>query len=246
MFDRADDSGGNKPNSRTDSNDLAVIAELIDWIRSGNGAAEARVFRLYGQSNPGFQTALLNQLALAAANDCPYAMSVLLAIIDDYHLARPVILSTGLTGADLADVEQATLIAVANSVHGFNGDARFTTWLHRVARNTAIGEIRRRKPTVNLEQPGLRPAPGISQRRLSSIVAESRTIEALIAELPEAFRTTVQLRDVERLPYQEIADRQHISINTVKSRLNRGRQLLAEQWEDSRNLADDNPGCEPA
>lgn len=210
--------------------DQAVVAELVDWIGLGNGAAEARVFRLYGRSTPDFQTMLLDGLAAAAATDCPYALSVLLAIVDQYHLARPAIISTGLTGADLADAEQATLIAVANSVHGFQGDARFTTWLHRVARNTAIAEIRRRKPAVNLDQPGVRPAPGLSQRRLSSMVAESHAIETLIAELPAAFRATVYMRDIERLSYQEIAERQQISINTVKSRLNRGRQMLAEQW----------------
>jgi len=208
------------------------VAELVDWIGSGTTAAEARVFRLFGQSPPDFRSALLDGLAGAAAADCPYALAVLLAIIDEYHLTRPAIIPTGLTGADLADAEQATLIAVSRSVHSFQGGSRFSTWLHRVARNTAIAEIRRRKPVLNLDQPGIRPTPGLSQRRLSSIVAESRTVEALIAGLPEAFRSTVHLRDVQRLSYQEIADQQGISINTVKSRLNRGRQMLAEQWDD--------------
>ncbi len=242
MFDKGHDSAESSkrvgPEPRAD-NDQAVVTELIDWIGSGTGAAEARVFRLFGQSTSAFRTTLLNGLAEASAAGCPYALAVLLAIIDEYHLARPAIVPTGLTGADLADAEQATLIAVTRSIHGFQGDARFSTWLHRVARNTAIGEIRRQKPTVELDRPGLRPAPGMSQRRMSSVVAEAQLVEDLIDSLPDVYRTTVHLRDVERLSYGDIAERQSISINTVKSRLNRGRQLLASQWtEQARALGD--------
>ncbi len=235
MFDSGLEAAKATERARLDGgvgNDQAVVAELIDWISAGSGAAEARVFRLFGQSSAAFRTTLLDGLAEAAAADCPYALAVLLTIVDDYHLARPAAVANGLTGADLADAEQATLIAITRSIHGFRGDARFTTWLHRVARNTAVAELRRKKPTVGLDQPNLRPAPGISQRRMSSLVAESHMVEALIAGLPEAFRSTVHLRDVDRLSYQDIAERQGISINTVKSRLNRGRQMLASEWNE--------------
>lgn len=228
----AEDVGAVEPVPGTSANDRAVVVELIDWLASGAGAAEARVFRLYGTSTPGFQAELLDGLARAASGDCPYSLSVLLALIDEHHLARAAIVRTGIDGVDVDDVEQATLIAVARSLHRFRGDSRFTTWLYRLARNTAIGELRRRKPTADLDDPGLRPAPGQSLRRMSSVVAEGHMIESLIAELPEAFRTTVHLRDVERLSYQEIADREGISINTVKSRLSRGRQILADHFSD--------------
>ncbi len=215
-----------------DSNDRLVVSELLDWISSGAGAAEARVFRLYGTSTPAFQARLLDGLARSASDDCPYSLSVLLALIDEHRLARPAIVRTGIADADLDDAEQATLLAVARSIHRFRGESRFTTWLYRLARNTAIGEVRRRKPTADLDDPALRPAPGHSLRRMSSVVAESHMIESMIAGLPDAYRATVHLRDVERLSYQEIAEREGVSVNTVKSRLNRGRQLLAKQWAD--------------
>lgn len=215
-----------------DSRDQLVVAELLDWLSSGAGAAEARVFRLYSTSTAAFQARLLDGLAGAASRDCPYSLSVLLALIDEHRLARSAIVRTGIAGADLDDAEQATLLAVARSIHRFRGESRFTTWLYRLAHNTAIGEARRRRPTADLDDPAVRPAPGHSLRRMSSLVAESHMIESMIAGLPDAFRTTVHLRDVERLSYQEIADRQSVSVNTVKSRLNRGRQLLAKQWAD--------------
>lgn len=226
---------------QTADNDRAVVADLVAWIKTGNGAAEARVFRLFGQSPPAFRTRLLDGLANAAAGDCPYALTVLVAIVSEYHLTRPAIASVGLTDADMADAEQATLIALTRSIHGFQGQSRFSTWLHRVARNTAVSEVRRQKPTVGLDRLDLQPNEGPSQRRLSSLVAESHMVESVIACLPEAFRTTVYLRDLERLSYQEIADKQGISINTVKSRLNRGRQLLASEWNDQVVEAVENP-----
>ena len=121
-------------------------------------------------------------------------------------------------------MEQEVLIAVARSIHRFRAEAKFTTWLYSLARNTAVSELRRLKQTSTMEDDQV---DDWTQRRVSSLVAERDMVREAVYSLPPVFRDTVLLRDVERLSYSEIAERQGLAINTVRSRLSRGRALLA-------------------
>ena len=69
--------------------------------------------------------------------------------------------------------------------------------------------------------------PGTDAARMSSLVASRAAVQQLLAELPERYRDAVTLRDVERLPYAEVATRLGRNVNTVKSHVARGRALLA-------------------
>ena len=112
--------------------------------------------------------------------------------------------------------------AVAQSIGSFRGDAKFTTWLHQLARNRAVDHLRRVRSAEPLDAHDYSAAV-----RLSSMVASQLAVRQLLDELPDRYRDAVLLRDVERLPYEEVATRLGRNANTVKSHVARGRALLA-------------------
>lgn len=124
------------------------------------------------------------------------------------------------------DVYQEVLIAVSRSIHRYRGESKFTTWLFSLARNVAVNELRRTRSVVSIDSE--LESDGEAQR-FSSRAADRQLIEEAILDLPTIFRETVYLRDVQRLTYEEIAHRQGLAVNTVRSRLSRGRALLSAQ-----------------
>lgn len=172
---------------------------------------------------------VLDRVARSAAAGSPYALELLLAFVTELDLTGPAVSRVvGGIPALRDDVEQEVLVAVARSIHRFRSEARFTTWLYRVAHDVAVTQARRLRPTAELgpDQPGDWPGGG-HERRLSSLVAERAVVEAAIESLPPRFRIAVRLRDLEGLSYAEIAEQLGLEVNTVRSRLFRGRALLA-------------------
>lgn len=121
----------------------------------------------------------------------------------------------------------------------FDGRSSFGTWAYRIATNAALDELRRRKRRPALSMVGddserndrgahREPVDELAERRVES-VADRLAIDSALDELPEEFRTAVVLRDVADLDYAEIADVLDIPIGTVKSRLARGRRMLADE-----------------
>lgn len=167
---------------------------------------------------------LLDEIATAAARS-PVALELLLAAIDELGVARAAIRQLLLDPQAVDDVAQDVLIAVAEKVDTFRGDARFTTWLHQVAKFKAIDHLRRQRDAVSLDD--ATTAPPSDAVRMSSMIANRATIRTAVDELPEHYRVAVVLRDIERLSYDEVAERAGIPLNTAKSRVARGRALLA-------------------
>lgn len=93
------------------------------------------------------------------------------------------------------------------------------TWLTRILINTALDQLRKRKPVVDLEQVMDEPA------------ASSSSME-LLFELPDEYRVVVFLRFVEDLQLKEIAEVLELPLSTVKHRLYRGLELLRIVVED--------------
>lgn len=166
----------------------------------------------------------LNALALKAAGGSSEALDELLQAVDDQRMANAIVRRFILNEELVDEATQDTLIAVAESIHKFRSESKFTTWLYSIARNVAIGHLRRINPDVSLDT--AENSAGAS-RRLSSVVSERTAIQLAIEQLPSHYRDTVMLRDVERRSYEEIAEELGIELNTVRSRLARGRALLA-------------------
>lgn len=167
---------------------------------------------------------LLDQIAMAAARGSDVALDLLLAAIDELGLARSAIRRLVLAADAVDDITQDVLIVVAEKIGTFRGEARFTTWLYRVARFKAIDHLRRSRDTDGLDDAEQEPSDAM---RVSSLIATRALIRTAVDELPEHYREAVVLRDIEGLPYEEVARRAGIPLNTAKTRVARGRALVA-------------------
>ena len=158
------------------------------------------------------------------------------------------------TSHDADDAAQEAMIRVVKGLHSFDGRSAFGTWVYRIASNTALDELRkrRRRPLLHVvddhgEVPDV--ADTMAERRVDAI-ADRLSLDDAIAGLPDDFRTAVVLRDVADLDYSEIARVLDVPIGTVKSRIARGRSLLADHLgnrhpPDERPTQDTNPQLEP-
>ena len=154
----------------------------------------------------------------------------------DRHLDRVHAICRRVLGnpEDALDASQEALIAIARGIHRFDGRAAFTTWLHRVATNAAIDELRRRqrRPTPEaamFEDSGPGPAAPVASGPGPEGIGDRIDIEAALARIPEEFRVAVVLRDLCDLDYAQIADVLGIPAGTVRSRIARGRAALATE-----------------
>jgi RNA polymerase sigma-70 factor (ECF subfamily) len=134
---------------------------------------------------------------------------------------------------DAADALQEALLSVYRSAGGFRGDARVTTWLHRVVVNACLDRIRRNQVRATVPLPD---GDGPAER--GDPLADRETaldIEAALATLPPEQRAALVLVDVQGLPVDEAAAVLGVPTGTVKSRCARGRARLAVQLGHLRN-----------
>lgn len=146
--------------------------------------------------------------------------------------------------ADAEEVLQETLITVFQKIQSFNGDSALTTWLYRVATNTALMKARRkssvREQSLSLPQPEY-DDKGTAQREVADwrlapedtlLREEARQLLLqAIEKLPENYRVVYILAEIEGLPRQEIAEMLSITTTTAKTRLHRARLALREVLE---------------
>jgi RNA polymerase sigma-70 factor (ECF subfamily) len=132
------------------------------------------------------------------------------------------------------DVAQEVFLAVIHDARRYApGRATVTAWLLGIARNHALRRIteRRHEPLPPAgQEPGVTPD-------LADAVARREDVQALrdaLASLPVAFREAVVLCDLQELSYQEAADAAGCAIGTIRSRLHRGRALLADRLRTER------------
>jgi RNA polymerase sigma-70 factor (ECF subfamily) len=132
---------------------------------------------------------------------------------------------------DAADATQEAMIAVVRGLAAFDGRSSFSTWSHRVAVNASLDELRRRRrrPVPILDASPAEPDHPLGGQGgdPAAAVAERLQVEGALARLPTDYRVAVVLRDLSGLSYSEIADVLGIPVGTVRSRIARGRGVLA-------------------
>ena len=151
------------------------------------------------------------------------------------HQDRLYAVCRRLTGndADAADACQDALIAIVGALPRYDARAAFGTWAYRIATNSALDELRRRRRRPEpAEAVAERPAGGGDA---SSAVDARLDVDAALVMLPAEFRAAVVLRDLCDLSYDEIAEVLEIPPGTVRSRIARGRAALAEALDPGRN-----------
>jgi RNA polymerase sigma-70 factor (ECF subfamily) len=142
--------------------------------------------------------------------------------------------------AEVEDVTQEAFIKAYRALPAFRGDSAFYTWLYRIGINTAknyLMAMGRRAPTsteVEAEEAEgfeegeqLRDINTPESMLLSNEIA--RTVNATIEQLPEELRTAIQMREIEGMSYEDIAKAMDCPIGTVRSRIFRAREAIAEQ-----------------
>ncbi len=179
--------------------------ELVAAIRDGDEAAFQEIVRRY--RNP--------------ITNFVYRM------IDDYERS--------------VELAQETFIRVYTSASRYQANYSFSTYIYRIATNLAISELRKRKrrkvvslftpfsddngDPVEIDPPDLNPL----QDEAMIETERRQAVARAITSLPEKYRAAIVLRDVEGLSYDRIAEVLELSEGTVKSRINRARNLLKEK-----------------
>ena len=149
--------------------------------------------------------------------------------------------------ADAADTTQEVFIKVFRGINRFNADSSLKTWIYRIALHEASNQRRwhfRHKVKETSIEPqaenGEEHAFGIKdflvddgKSPLDNVYDEElkARVEEELRNLSEPYRTTVILRDIEELSYEQIADVMNASLGTVKSSLVRGRDALRKRLE---------------
>lgn len=126
------------------------------------------------------------------------------------------------------DAVQETFLTVFRKAGQFKGESAFSTWLYRVAVNTCYDQLRKQQRRRTEALPEDRDPPDTSSADRLTSVEVRPDIEAALAALPDEFRAAIILSDLESLPLQTVADVLEVPVGTVKSRVFRGRRLLAE------------------
>jgi len=142
--------------------------------------------------------------------------------------------------AEVEDVAQEAFIKAYRALPAFRGDSAFYTWLYRIGINTAknyLMAMGRRAPTSTEveadeaegfeEGEQLRDINTPESVLLSKEIAE--TVNSTIEKLPEELRTAIQLREIEGMSYEDIARVMDCPIGTVRSRIFRAREAIAQQ-----------------
>jgi RNA polymerase sigma-70 factor (ECF subfamily) len=139
------------------------------------------------------------------------------------------------------ELAQETFIRVYTSASRYQANYSFSTYIYRIATNLAISELRKRKrrkfvslfsPYANEDGDNVEmdpPDQGVLQDEALIEDERRRAVARAIRSLPEKYRAAVVLRDVEGLSYDRIAEVMNLSEGTVKSRINRARNLLKEK-----------------
>jgi len=157
-------------------------------------------------------------------------------ILFEQHKKRVYSLCLLMTGdvADAEDLTQDAFIQVFRKLGTFRGDSAFSTWLYRVAVNTVLMSLRRRKPKqVSLDEPvcidhSMVPRDfGRNDPELSGTVDRIALIRA-IKELPEGYRRIFILHEVEGYQHHEIAAMLRCSVGNSKSQLHKAKLKIRE------------------
>ena len=145
---------------------------------------------------------------------------------------------------DARDVCQETFLRAFRALPGFKGQAKFSSWVYRIALNLCRDWIRRQRRAPLLQMPeDTDPIELASERgpveSIEDLVARhelSAAVEAAMALLPDEQRTAIILKEYHGMTFQEIADLQGCPLSTVKTRLYQGLSVLRRHLERTGRL----------
>lgn len=152
--------------------------------------------------------------------------------------------------AEAEDIVQETFIKAYRALANFRGDSAFYTWLYRIGVNSAKNHLNAQKRRVPIYADSEMHDPEAMSE--SDLLKESNTPDSLLAlkqlaekvneamnALPDDLKMAISLREIEGLSYDEIADFMGCPIGTVRSRIFRAREIIAEKIRPLLDVAED-------
>ena len=194
--------------------------------------------------NPSFQNLTDQQLIDQTLSGNTDAFGVLVGRHQDrlfnslVHLMR--------NESDAEDVVQDAFVLALTKLGSFKGNSQFYTWLSRIARNSAISRLRKKRPKVSLdsslsgspsgdemplELPGKVAAPSDEMERQE----RAQGLMDALGRLSPEHREILVLREMDNLDYETIGEMLDLAVETVRSRLHRARSQLRELLQDNGN-----------
>jgi RNA polymerase sigma-70 factor, ECF subfamily len=159
-------------------------------------------------------------------------------IYDEFHARIFRYLTRMVDESEAEDLTQDVFVKIGLSLEGFRSDSQLSTWIYKIATNTAIDWLRRisiRKGTNGLNpesivdvEEGNACSPGEIIEGEQRVIRQEMNgcIRAVIDSLPEAYRSIIILSELEGLPDAEIAEILNVSLQAAKIRLHRARARL--------------------
>lgn len=149
---------------------------------------------------------------------------------------------------DAKDMCQEAFIRIYKSIEGFKEQSSFSTWMYRIVTNVCLDEIRKKKKSETVSLDGTYETEnGEIHFEIASDddtpeeayvrTEKKRIILKSINELSEEYKTAIVLRDIQGFSYEEIANILCCSIGTVKSRINRARNILKDKLKIALELS---------
>jgi len=152
--------------------------------------------------------------------------------------------------AEIEDVTQEAFVKAYRALPSFRGDSAFYTWLYRIGINTAknylVAQGRRAPTSTQFDSEQAETFESADQLRdintpesllMSKQIGE--TVNSAIDALPEELRRAIVLREIDGLSYEEIAEMMDCPIGTVRSRIFRAREAVAEKLRPLLDIAPD-------
>lgn len=145
---------------------------------------------------------------------------------------------------DAMDVAQEALLKIYKSLKKFKNQSTFSTWVYRVAMNTCLDELRKKKRGFlllmndtegygnGIVDSSSDSLPEVSYERKERLKSLQNAIQELIPD----YKSVIILRDIQGFSYEEIAEILHCPLGTVKSRINRARTELRKKLSEFGNI----------
>lgn len=140
---------------------------------------------------------------------------------------RRLFLQRSTTTEDTEDLLQETFIKVYINLHRYSPEYTFGQWVYTIARNTHIDFERRRQDDISIDEKFAAPAAMTPSPEENLINLQQRSqIEHYISCLPEHYRRLFTMRFLEDYSYDEISEKLHLPMGTVKTQIHRARERM--------------------
>lgn len=150
------------------------------------------------------------------------------------HMRRLLLLGKSFfkNEADAEDFVQDVFLKVYTKLPSFRGDSLFSTWITRIAYNTAINSVNRRKQYEPIMDEAAVPDNWLTPEQLEMRRLTIEAVREALTELPERYAVCLDLYFFYDLPYSTISEMTDLPVNTIKSHIFRAKKILRDKLAD--------------